>query len=405
VIKNYLPVLLLLFTIPAAAQNLTGEWKGTLNQSNSSSYEITIEITDINGNLRGTVKCRNSRRDSLVAEFTGKFTNDLMAIKEAKVINCTWPGDLSWTWCLKKMSGTIEAGYTKQTQVIKGQWQSYRHYDRELRYITDLACGSGDFTIKRDIAKQPDTVAKQAPVVLPNAIAAAPIVEAVKLPTVKIQEPSVTDTAKKKGILLAKPFYRPLDGYYKKTNILSAKVTPYANLREADVVFQKRIWQEIDVREKMNQYMASPKSRLIDVLMDAINAGELTAYDPTPTKDDPGGDKFSKPLTPGEAKAKMADSSLVTKRDSANNVISSKMVVGEFDADSIVRFRIKEDWLFDKQRSVYEPRIIGIAPLVKPKAVAGVELDLHLHSGSTSPRRARYWLPKRWLTAITMLQA
>jgi hypothetical protein len=101
----------------------------------------------------------------------------------------------------------------------------------------------------------------------------------------------------------------------------------------------------------------------------------------------------------------MADSSLVTKRDSANNVISSKMVVGEFDADSIVRFRIKEDWLFDKQRSVYEPRIIGIAPLVKPKAVAGVELDLHLHSGSTSPRRARYWLPKRWLTAITMLQA
>jgi hypothetical protein len=224
-------------------------------------------------------------------------------------------------------------------------------------------------------------------------------------PVTPVQQPSSMDTTKKVAALPAKPFDRPLDGYYKKTNILSAKVTPYANLREADVVFQKRIWQEIDVREKMNQYMASPKSRLIDVLMDAINAGELTAYDPTATKDDPGGDKFSKPLTPGEAKSKMADSSLVTKRDSANNVISSKMVVGEFDADSIVRFRIKEDWLFDKQRSVYEPRIIGIAPLVKPKAVAGVELDLHLHSGSTSPRRARYWLPKRWLTAITMLQA
>jgi hypothetical protein len=45
----------------------------------------------------------------------------------------------------------------------------------------------------------------------------------------------------------------------KRTTSLSAKVTPYANLREADVMFAKRVWREIDVREKMNQYLASPK--------------------------------------------------------------------------------------------------------------------------------------------------
>jgi gliding motility associated protien GldN len=190
-----------------------------------------------------------------------------------------------------------------------------------------------------------------------------------------VQQPSVTDTTKKQAALPAKPFDRPLDGYYKKTNILSAKVTPYAPLRESDVVFSKRLWQEIDLREKMNTYMASPKSRLIDVLMDAIAAGELTAYDPNPTKEDPGGDGFSKPLTPGEAKARLADSSLVTKVDTAGNVLSSNRVAGEFNPDSIVRFRIKEDWMFDKQRSVFEPRIIGIAPLIKPKAGAGMELD------------------------------
>jgi gliding motility associated protien GldN len=193
-----------------------------------------------------------------------------------------------------------------------------------------------------------------------------------------LQQPSVTDTTKKQAALAAKPFDRPLDGYYKKSNILSAKVTPYAPLREADVAFRKRVWEEIDVREKMNQYMASPKGRLIDILMEAIDAGELTAYDPTPNpkENDPGGDAFSRPLKPGEAKARMADSSLVEKRDENNNVVSSKMTAGEFNPDSIVRFRIKEDWVFDKQRSVYEPRIIGIAPLIKPKAVAGVELDL-----------------------------
>ncbi|QJD95632.1 gliding motility protein GldN [Mucilaginibacter robiniae] len=179
------------------------------------------------------------------------------------------------------------------------------------------------------------------------------------------------DTARK---LAGKPFERPLDGYFKKTNILSAKVTPYPNLREADVVYAKRIWREIDVREKMNTFMASPKARLIDILMDAISAGELTAYDPAPTKDDPGGDAFSTPLTPGKARAKLADSTLIKKFDKDGNEIGSVMQAGEFNPDSVVRYRIKEDWVFDKQRSIFEPRIIGIAPMMKLK-VAGLDTD------------------------------
>jgi gliding motility associated protien GldN len=170
-----------------------------------------------------------------------------------------------------------------------------------------------------------------------------------------------------------KPFDRPLDGYYKKTNILSAKITPYPNLREVDVAFAKRIWREIDVREKMNQYLNSPKQRLIDVLLNAINSGELTAYDANPDpKIDPDGDAFTRPLSAGEAYSKLADSSLVEKRDANNNVISSKMVAGDFNRDSLVKFRIKEDWIFDKQRSQFEPRIIGIAPMMKIKGAGAV---------------------------------
>ena len=182
------------------------------------------------------------------------------------------------------------------------------------------------------------------------------------------------DTTKKLAATPAKPFDRPLDGYYKKSNILSAKVTPYPNLRESDVAFAKRVWREIDIREKMNQYLASPKQRLIDVIMDAVAAGELTAYDPTPTKDDPDGDSFGTPLKPGQARAKMADSSLVDKFDKDGNKIGSTLKAGEFNPDSVVKFRIKEDWIFDKQRSIFEPRIVGIAPMVKPKA-GSLDLD------------------------------
>ena len=170
------------------------------------------------------------------------------------------------------------------------------------------------------------------------------------------------------------PVDKPLDGYYKKTNILNAKVTPYAHLRELDVMFSKRIWREIDLRDKMNMVFASPKGRLIDIIRDAVMAGELTAYDATSTKDDVNGDEFSTILKPEDAMSKFADSVLVPIFDTEGNQTGTTVKPGEFNPDSIVKFRIKEDWVFDKQRSVFEPRIIGIAPMIKVKA-AGQTLD------------------------------
>lgn len=176
---------------------------------------------------------------------------------------------------------------------------------------------------------------------------------------VNAQVPNLTNSPKPKAI------ERPLDGYYKKSNVLNARVTPYANLRESDVMFSKRVWREIDVRDKVNTIFASPKSRLITILTDAIQAGELTAYDASSTKDDVNGDEFSAVLNAKDAMAKFADSVVVPIFDQDGNQTGSKVEAGEFNPDSIVKFRIKEDWIFDKQRSVFEPRIVGIAPMVK----------------------------------------
>ena len=169
---------------------------------------------------------------------------------------------------------------------------------------------------------------------------------------------------------------RPQDGFYKKNNILSAKVTPYAGLRELDVMFQKRVWREIDLRDKMNMAFASPKARLIDIFMDAIMAGELTAYDASAIKGDVNGDEFSTIMKPEQAMAAFSDSVRVpTKTDpNTGDILEYTMMAGEYNADSIVKFRIKEDWIFDKQRSMWEPRIIGIAPMVKIRA-AGQSFD------------------------------
>ncbi len=173
---------------------------------------------------------------------------------------------------------------------------------------------------------------------------------------------------------IPQPTERPLDGYYAHDNLLNAKVSPYPNLRDADVMFSKRVWREIDLREKMNRIFASPKSRLLTILTDAIQDGELTAYDAVATKDDVNGDEFSVILSPEAAMAKFADSVLVPIFDNEGNQISTEVRPGEFNPDSIVKFRIKEDWIFDKQRSVFEPRIIGIAPMIKISA-AGQSFD------------------------------
>src|SRR5690606_12317214 len=160
----------------------------------------------------------------------------------------------------------------------------------------------------------------------------------------------------------------PVDGYYVKSDILDREVVPYAVIRPTDVAYVKRIWREFDVREKMNQLYASPKSRLIDVIMEAVMAGELTAYDPTPTDEDPTGDSFKVRLDPNEVMGRFgADSTLVEEYDEEGNVVASRFEATAFNPDDVVRFRIKEDWIFDKQRSVFEPRIVGIAPLVTPQ--------------------------------------
>lgn len=167
----------------------------------------------------------------------------------------------------------------------------------------------------------------------------------------------------------------PVDGYYKNTDIENRKVIPYSNIRQTDVFYRKRVWREIDLREKMNQIFASPKARLMDIIVKAIQAGELTAYDPTPTADNPTGDNFElmQILPIDQVMARLGgDSVLVEQFNENNEVISSKYEGRTFSGENVLKFRIKEDWIFDKQRSIFEPRIVGIAPLITPQ-IPGME--------------------------------
>lgn len=154
-----------------------------------------------------------------------------------------------------------------------------------------------------------------------------------------------------------------LDGVYVKEHTLKRGVIPYPFIREADVFYKTRIWRVIDLKEKTNLPLYYPTSKirdrksLINVIMDAVNEGTLTAY-----KDE----EFISPMTKAEVEAiggSRVDTQMVTDPDPPYEQ-HMKAVPLEFSREWVIAYRIKEEWLFDKQRSVMEPRILGIAPMM-----------------------------------------
>lgn len=154
-----------------------------------------------------------------------------------------------------------------------------------------------------------------------------------------------------------------LDGVYVKEHYPTRKVIPYTHLREADVMWSKRIWRKLDLREKINHPLYFPVDRIKDrrsltqVIMEAVREGSLTAYS---TSDD----EFTLTLTKAEIDkiGAKVDTMYVENPDPPYD-LQMKIVVNEFDPASVKEYRIKEDWFFDKQRSVQDVRIIGICPV------------------------------------------
>jgi gliding motility associated protien GldN len=162
----------------------------------------------------------------------------------------------------------------------------------------------------------------------------------------------------------------PPDGYLNTNDFKDVAPTPYPEIKPMDILSVKRVWRDIDTEVDANKLFVSPNSRLIDILVDAIQSGKLIAYSPLSTAKNPSGDAFTEPLSKKDALAKfIGDSVLVPILDKNGNTIKSQWQAGEFSPEKVTKFRLKEDWIFDKGRGIYEPRIVGIAPLVNISAM------------------------------------
>jgi gliding motility associated protien GldN len=154
------------------------------------------------------------------------------------------------------------------------------------------------------------------------------------------------------------------DGIYDKENSVNRRFIPYTFLRQGDVMWEKRVWREIDLREKINQPLYYPteevngRSSLLQVLKRALFTQEIIAFSD---------EEFLIPMTLSQIREKLV------KCDSVNEIGAddqgNEVVTRLFKCDSttiyenVTKIRLKEDWFFDKQKSVLEVRILGLSAM------------------------------------------
>ncbi|MEN8786427.1 MAG: gliding motility protein GldN [Flavobacteriales bacterium] len=180
-----------------------------------------------------------------------------------------------------------------------------------------------------------------------------------------------------------------LDGLYVQQHIPTKKVISYVPLREADVMWSKRIWRVIDVQQKLNFPLFYPREPLTDrmAMWDIIKYGIETEGSLTPYEINGNGKldwdgEFLYPVVAPQGNTNdtnykttidnlLYNTSQVQKLDENGEpmyddegddiFITSKNAI---TADNIMQYLVKEDWFFDKQRSVMDVRIIGICPII-----------------------------------------
>ena len=145
-----------------------------------------------------------------------------------------------------------------------------------------------------------------------------------------------------------------IDDLVRKRIVVENKLMSQQPIREADIAWEKRVQRVIDTREKLNLPFRSQELNLFSVLRELINKGEITAF---------GDEKFTTPLSPAEVEGKMVTLDTLVEYDPETYTENIKVAKNEINWEKVLSYRIKEVWYFDKQRSVMDVRILGIAPI------------------------------------------
>lgn len=207
-----------------------------------------------------------------------------------------------------------------------------------------------------------------------------------------------------------------IDGVFIQEHIPTKRMIPYEYVREADAVWSRRVWESIDLREKINLPLYYPLDEisrtgvwtknasrwsLWTIIRTHVLNGDLTVFSPYnpillgfggmdgdqlkyPIKPQPGlnfytdtafqaslsrylaeiGQQGTTPLIDEDPNSPTYGQNLVvTDANGLQSFVYDPPDTTWFVSEDIVQYRIKEDWFLDKERSILDKRIIAICPV------------------------------------------
>jgi len=140
---------------------------------------------------------------------------------------------------------------------------------------------------------------------------------------------------------------------------------PYQAVREADVMWAKKVWRLVDLREKMNHplyYPTEPQGdwhSLIDVILGEIKSGTVNAYDAGE------GDDMTVVITQTDIDTKFGATIDTIEVEDPNNpgIYSLEIIKTDASSSEVKQYIVQEIWYFDNKLSSLQVKVIGLCPI------------------------------------------
>jgi gliding motility associated protien GldN len=152
---------------------------------------------------------------------------------------------------------------------------------------------------------------------------------------------------------------------YTKQSIAERNPVAWPYLPERDVFICKHVERIIDTREKMNLCMKWPQQPLMEVIYKALSEGKIHAYKSI---------LLDSAFTPDSARMIGSThlhvwvSTGTEEGEGGEQEINSTLSAADFK-----KFKVMENWIFDRNTGTQYTRIYAIAPMYELKA-AGISL-------------------------------
>ncbi|MDF1863775.1 MAG: gliding motility protein GldN [Saprospiraceae bacterium] len=151
---------------------------------------------------------------------------------------------------------------------------------------------------------------------------------------------------------------QPLNDITDRNVLKEKRLMPYQPIHERDILWEKKVWRVVDVREKINLPFMYPEKPFFEIMTKAALDNQIDLYSAE-------FDDFSKPLTKEEIYGSLYERDTLVRIDPITYVEEIVPIENSINYENVKRFRIKEVWYFDSKTSSLNVRILGITPLLE----------------------------------------